>query len=47
MVSVTETRKLHVLGVVVHDDSHAVHVEAVGLGHHALAEAVGNVVGTK
>lgn len=32
------------LCVVVHDDGHAVHVEAVGLRHHALAEAVRDVV---
>ena len=32
------------LGVVVHDDSHGVQVEAVRLGHHALAEAVRDVV---
>lgn len=38
---------MDVLGVVVHDDSHAVHVEAVGLGHHALSEAVGDVVGAE
>jgi hypothetical protein len=40
-----EQRKAaHVLGVVVHDDGHAVHGEAVRLRHQALAEAVGDVV---
>ena len=34
----------YVLGVVVHDDRHGVHVQAVRLGHHALAEAVRDVV---
>jgi hypothetical protein len=32
------------LCIVVHDDRHAVHPESVCLGHHALAEAVGDVV---
>lgn len=32
------------LGVVVHDDGHAVKREAVGLGHHALPEPVRDMI---
>lgn len=32
------------LRIVVHDNGHAVEIEAVGLGHHTLSEAVGDVV---
>jgi hypothetical protein len=35
---------MHELCIVVHDDSHGVHGEAVGLGHHALSEPVRDVV---
>lgn len=37
----------YVLCVVVHDDGHAVHVKAICLGHHTLAESVGDVVGAE
>ena len=40
-------RARNVLCVLVHDDGHGVHVEAVGLGHHAFTEAVGDVVGAE
>jgi hypothetical protein len=35
------------LSIVIHDNSHAVHIKTIGLGHHALSESVSNVVGTK
>ncbi len=39
-----ENKRDDALGVVVHDDRHAVHVQAVRLRHHALPEAVRDVV---
>lgn len=39
-----KTERQDVLGVVVHDDGHAVHIKAVRLGHHALPKAVRDVV---
>ena len=33
--------------IVIHDDCHAVHAQSVRLGHHALTEAVRDVVRTK
>ena len=37
----------NILCVVVHDDSHTVHIETVCLGHHTLSESVGDVIGAK
>jgi len=35
------------VGVIIHDDGHAVHAETVCLGHHSLSESVRNVVRAK
>jgi len=32
------------LGIVVHDNSHAAEIETIGFGHHSLSESVRNVV---
>ena len=40
----TNQRGAHAPGIVVHDDGHRVHAEAVCLGHQALSEAVCDVV---
>jgi hypothetical protein len=44
-----ETRRKigNALGIVVHDDSHTAHAKTVSLGHHALPEAICNVVGAE
>jgi hypothetical protein len=34
-------------GIVVHDDSHTVQAESVGLWHHAFSKPVGDVVGAQ
>ena len=33
------------LGIIVHDESHAAHVEAVGFGHHSFTPTISDVVG--
>lgn len=39
--------KSDLLCIIIHDDGHTVEVEAVRLGHHALSEAVGDMVGAQ
>lgn len=35
------------LGIVIHDNGHAVHTQTIGLGHHTLPEAVGDMIGAQ